>query len=218
MFRNCNFRFWKNFLSHVVWRPLTSVLACYRDAVNPSCMEFCAGPNKHVWLRFGGHTMEYSLKLRTFRDTDGARMRKKVLERVCSEDLPSTELWPVNLQNFTWCKSKVYKVNYLVAHAGSCLSCQLAGDESLKFKCNKANMAGIKALPLCPRITWQKSHKSQSCNVQTLWLRPSLSNYITRLLPVIIVTGPRNDYMQVHLGLWPPSVGSSVILSLSEAL
>lgn len=82
--------------------------------------------------------------------------------------------------------------------------CQLARDESLKLKCNKGSMADIKALPLCP----PKSHDSGIINHKAtasklLRLKASLSNYITRLLPVIIVTGPRNDCMQVPIGLWP---------------
>lgn len=138
--------------------------------------------------------------------------RKQRLWRRRQKEVPKRVLWglqPVDLQIFTWCKRKLYKVNSLVACAGSCLSIQMAGGESLKFKHNKANMADIKAFLLCHHITWHRSHKSRSCSVQTLWLRPPFSNSITWLLPVRVTTGAG-----MIRSRWAPSVGSSAILSL----
>lgn len=124
---------------------------------------------------------------------------------MCYDDLPSAELWPVNLQNFTGKKSKFKKWILWWPVLAACLSSQLAGDESLKFKCNKANMADRKASPLCPPITWERHHKSQNWNVQTLWVKASLSNSTARLLPVILVMlfhTSSTFYLKFHYGMW----------------
>lgn len=94
--------------------------------------------------------------------------------------------------------------------------CRASWQEMSHWNSNaiKAAWQICQALPLCP----PKSHDSGIINHKAtasklLRLKASLSNYITRLLPVIIVTGPRNDCMQVPVGLWPSRMGSTMILS-----